>query len=235
MEIVNIRFNSFAVSIFAVIIINTTKTVISLIPMPFRKLHSDIKEKLEYLEIITPTPFQSKSIPIIKSGANVFCTASKDSGKTTTLILTTLQKLKCEAVGNSPRAIVIVDNKEKALEMYDAFLTYTRYSSLRVFVGHEHIHIDVQKSEILEGTDILISTPNTLNKLFLFNGLTTSQLKIFSIDDAEFLVQKGAYTALILIAQSIKKCQYVIYSEKPHPILKRFESNFMEYAKKINI
>jgi superfamily II DNA/RNA helicase len=61
--------------------------------MPFKKLHSDIREKLDDLEIITPTPFQSKSIPVIKSGANLFCTAPKDSGKTTTLILTTLQKL----------------------------------------------------------------------------------------------------------------------------------------------
>ena len=82
--------------------------------MPFKKLHSDIKEKLAHLEIITPTPFQRISIPAIKSGANIYCTASKDSGKTTTLILTTLQKLKCEAVGTAPRAVILVENKEKA-------------------------------------------------------------------------------------------------------------------------
>ncbi len=39
----------------------------------------------------------------------------KEDGKTTTLILTTLQKLKCEAEGNSPRALVFVENKERAL------------------------------------------------------------------------------------------------------------------------
>ena len=73
--------------------------------MPFKKLHSDIQEKLESLSIQTPTPFQSSSIPVIKSGINVYCTASKDSGKTSTLVWTTLQKLKCEAVGNAPRAV----------------------------------------------------------------------------------------------------------------------------------
>lgn len=203
--------------------------------MPFKKLHADIKEKLEYLEIITPTPFQSKSIPIIKSGSNVYCTAPKDSGKTTTLILTTLQKLKCEAVGNTPRAIVLVENKERALELYAAFLTYTRHNSLRVYVGYEQLHIDVQKSEIFEGIDILISTPVTMNKLFLTNGVSTSQLTIFSIDDAEFLVQNLAYNALMSITQSINKCQYVLYSEKKHPILERFEANFMEYSKKVTI
>ena len=203
--------------------------------MPFKKLHSDIKEKLEYLEIITPTPFQKASIPLIKSGANLFCTASKNSGKTTTLILTTLQKLKFEEVGTAPRAIVLVENKERALELYDAFLTYTRYSSLRVYLSDEKLHVDVQKSEIFEGTDILISTPKTMNKLFLFNGVNTTQLKIFSIDDAEFLVQKPSYNALLAITQSINKCQFVIYSEKMHPILKRFKSNFMEYSKIVSI
>lgn len=199
--------------------------------MPFKKLHADIKEKLASLEIITPTLFQSKSIPVIKSGANVYCTALKGSGKTTTLILTTLQKLKCEAVGDSPRAVVIVENKQKALELYEAFLTYTKHTSLRVYVGYEQLHVDVQKSEIFEGIDILISTPVAMNKLLLLNGLNISQLKIFSIEDAEFLIQKSAYTALMSITNSIDKCQYVLYSEKMHPKLKRFESYFMEYSK----
>ena len=199
--------------------------------MPFKKLHYNIRESLERLEIITPTPFQSSSIPVIKSGANVFCIAPNGGGKTTTLILTTLHKLKCEAIGNAPRAVVLVENKERALELYSSFLTYTKYNSLRVYVGYEELHIDVQKSEIFEGIDILISTPKTMNKLFLLNGVSTSQLKIFSIDDAEFLIQKSENSAIISITQSIKKCQYVLYSEKLHPKLKHFKSYFMEHSK----
>jgi len=85
------------------------------------------------------------------------------------------------------------------------------------------------------GIDILISTPKSMNKLFLTNGVSTSELKIFSIDDAEFLVQKSAYAAIMSITQSIQKCQYVLYSEKMHPMLKRFESHFMEYSKIVKI
>jgi len=202
----------------------------SSLPKPFKKLHADIQEKLATFEITTPTPFQTKSIPVIKSGANVYCTALKGSGKTTTLILTTLQKLKCEAVGDSPRAVVIVENKEKALALYEEFLTYTKHTSLRVYVGYEQLHIDVQKSEIFQGIDILISTPVSMNKLLLLNGLNSSQLKIFSVDDSEFLVQKSAYTALMSITNSVDKCQYVVYSETMLPVLKRFESYFMEYS-----
>lgn len=203
--------------------------------MPFKKLHPEIQEKLAQFEIETPTPFQSKSIPIIKSGINVYCTAPKDSGKTTTLILTTLQRLKYRAIGNAPRAVILVENKEIAMELYDTFLAYTKNNSLRVYVGYEELHNDVQKSEIAMGIDILISTPKSMNKLFLTNGVSISDLKIISIDDAEFLVQQSAYKAIMSITQSIQKCQYVLYSEKMHPILKRFEGYFMEYSKKVTV
>lgn len=201
--------------------------------MPFKKLNPNIKETLDLLEITTPTSFQQKSIPVIKSGANVYCTAPKGSGKTTTLILTTLQKLKCEAAGNTPRAVILVENKERAMELYDLFLFYTKYNSLRVYVGYEELHVDVQKSEIFMGIDILINTPKSMNKLFLLNGVNTAELKIFCIDDADFLIQKSVYSALMSITQSIKKSQYVIYSEEMNPKLARFESFFMERAKKV--
>ncbi len=203
--------------------------------MPFKKLHAHILEKLTDIEISTPTPFQTKSIPVIKSGVNAYCYAPKDSGKTTTIILTTLQKLKCRAIGNAPRAVILVENKEKAMELYDAFLYFTKHTSLRVYVGYEELHNDVQKSEIAMGVDILISTPKSMNKLFLTNGVSIADFKIFSIDDAEFLTQKSSYAAIMSITQSIQKCQYVLYSEKLHPTLKRFESYFMEYSKKVTI
>lgn len=203
--------------------------------MPFKKLHSHLKEMLESQEITTPTPFQSKSIPVIKSGANIFCTAPNDSGKTTALILTTLQKLKCEEVGSAPRAIVLVVNREKASETYDAFLKFIRFTTIRVYFADEKLHVDLLKSEIFEGIDILISTPQTLRKLSSLNGINTNQLKIFSIDDAEFLVQNAAYTSLMSITQSISKCQFVLYSEKMHPTLKRFESYFMKHPKTVAI
>lgn len=203
--------------------------------MPFKKLHRDIQEKLESFEITTPTPFQSKSIPVIKSGANVYCIAPKNSGKTTTIILTTMHTLKCREIGNAPRAVVLVEDKEKAMELYDIFLTYTKHTSLRVYVGYEELHLDVQKSEIAMGIDILISTPKSMNRLFLGNGINTAELKIFSIDDAGFLVQKSDYSAIMSITRSISKCQYVLYLEKMKPMLKRFEDYFMEYAKVVKI
>ena len=202
---------------------------------PFKKLHTTLKEKLVDLEITIPTPFQKNSIPIIKSGSDLYCIAPKDSGKTTTLILTTLHKLKCEVIGESPRAIVLVKDDERGLELYNEFSKYIVFNTLRMYLGNEKLHIDTQKSEIFEGIDILIATSKTVHKLLLLNGLSTSQIKIFSIDDAEFLTKADAYANLMGITQSINKCQFVIYAEKMNPILDRLKSYFMDKSRIISI
>lgn len=201
--------------------------------MPFKKLNRDLQKDLNEAEISIPTVFQKKAIPTIKSGAHTYCVAPKGCGKTTTLILTTLQKLKNRPIGNVPRAVVLVENSERVSEMYDAFQVFTKENSLRLYLATEEIHLDVQKSEIAMGIDILISTPVMLNKLFLSNGINTSELMIFSVDDAEFLSQKADYSAIMSVTRSIARCQYIMYLEKMEPMLKRFESHFMEFAKRV--
>ncbi|WP_340158431.1 DEAD/DEAH box helicase [uncultured Maribacter sp.] len=202
--------------------------------MAFKKLNPHLLERLTAFTIEKPTSLQKKSIPVIKSGANVYCYGPKESGKTTALILTTLQKLQCKAEGNAPRAVVVVETKEKVLELYDKFFEYTKYTDMRLYASYKELHIDIQKSEIFEGIDVLITTPTTLHKLFLLNGVSTSQLKICSIDDGDFLIQKSDYTAMVTVSQSIRKCQYVLYAEKLSPKLERFEDFFMERAQYVS-
>lgn len=198
--------------------------------MPFKKLHHLLRDTLEEEQMTSPTPLQAKVIPVIKSGVNTYCIAPKDSGKTTTLVLTTLQKIAGKAMGNAPRAIVIAENKAKVHDLYNAFMVYTKYTDIRLYMGYEELHIDIQKSEIFEGIDVLITTPKNLNKLFLLNGVSTSQLKMFSVEDADFILQKTEYSALLSVTQSIQKCQYVIFSEKLTPKLDRLQDYFMERA-----
>lgn len=198
--------------------------------MPFKKLHEALRESLERLEIESATPFQQKAISKIKSGGNVFGIAPKGSGKTTTMILNTVQKLNGAPVGDAPRALIIIENKKEALALHAKFLEFTKYSGLRVYMGYEELHIDVQKSEIYMGIDILISTPKNIHKLFLTNGVSISELKICFVDDADFLIQRKEISSLTTTSESIKKCQYVILAEKFSPKLEKLREYFMTNA-----
>ena len=195
--------------------------------MSFKKLNPEILEALEINNFEAPTTLQKKALPIIKGGANVFCIASKGSGKTTTIVISVLQKLKCKAEGDAPRALILVETKAEALKLKEEFEKFVKPRTLRIYTAYNEQTLDQQREEIYYGQDILIATPKRLNKLYLLNSLDLSQLKMYVLEDAEF-AEKGLYFAAInRIPESIDKCQYLVFAEKLSPRLKRFEDTFM--------
>ncbi len=195
--------------------------------MSFKKLKPELLEALETNNITEPTAFQKKVLPKIKGGANAFCIGEKDCGKTTAIIIATINKLEGKPVGDAPRALILVETKVDALKLKETFELFTKRTGLRVYAAYNEQTLDQQREEIYYGQDILIATPKRLNKLYLMNSLDLSQLKLYIIEDAEF-AERGMYFADInRIPESINKCQYLVFSKKLAPRLKRLEDTFM--------
>ena len=191
--------------------------------MSFKKLIEPLKNTLENLEFETPLDFQKASIPKIKSGVNVFGIAPEGSGKTTTLILSVIQKLNGQAFEDVPRAIIVVKNKQEALALRDKFNVFTRHIDLRVYCAYEEQNIEAQRDDIYVGVDVIIATPKRLNKLFLLNSISFSLLKMFIVEDAEFSTISNNFQDINRITESINKCQYVIFAKSFDAKIKRFK------------
>lgn len=203
--------------------------------MPFKKLNTPLKEALERLEIEVPTPFQKKSISKIKSGANFYGIAPEGAGKTTAMIISTIQQLKSEAYMDAPRALIYVKDKESALDLEQKFKAFTRYMDLRIYCAYDEQNIDHQKDDIYEGVDIVIATPNRINKLFSITGINLGELQLMILEDAHDLLQRTANNAIYRISQSISKCQYLVFTENMNPKLEKLEETFMKNAVKVTI
>lgn len=201
--------------------------------MPFKKLNTPLKEALARLEIESPTAFQKKSISKIKSGANFYGIAPEGAGKTTTIIISTIQKLKSEAYMDAPRALIYVKDKETALELEEKFKAFTRYMDLRVYAAYDEKNIDHQKDDIYEGADIVIATPSRINKLFSITGIHLGELQLLIIEDAHELLKRTANNAIYRISQSITKCQYLVFSESWNSKLEKLEETFMTNPVKV--
>ncbi len=195
--------------------------------MSFKKLIDPLKNTLENLQFETPLGFQKVSLPRIKSGVNVFGIAPEGSGKTTTLVLSVIQKLNGKAFEDVPRAIIVVKNKQEALALRDTFKVFTRQTNLRVYCAYEEHSVDAQRDEIYVGVDVIIATPKRLNKLFLLNSINLSQLKLFIVEDAEFTTISNNFQDINRISESINKCQYVIFAKSFDAKIKRFKESFM--------
>lgn len=203
--------------------------------MSFKKLHPLLKESLDRIGYETPLPFQKIILPKIKSGTNVFGIAPKDSGKTDSLIISTIQKLNAEAYEDSPRALIFVKNKKAAQSLEANFKKFTKGTDLRVYSAYEEQSIDTQKDEIYYGQDIIITTPKRLSKLYLLNGIHLGELQLLIVEDAEFLAKNNLHAEIIRVSESIKKCQYLIFADKYYPKFDKFESAFMSNSQLIQL
>jgi len=199
--------------------------------MPFKKLIQPLKEALEKKGFNEPLAFQNSIISKIKGGASLFCIAPTGAGKTTSLILSVVQKLKGEAFEDAPRALIFVKDKQAALDLELEFNPYLRGTDLRVYCAYEQKNIEAQRDEIYNGVDIVITTPKRLNKIYLLNGINLNKLQMFIVDDAEFLFRNNNLSEIARTPESISKCQYLVFSTSFDVRFERWFETFMYNAK----
>lgn len=198
--------------------------------MSFKKLIQPLKEALIKKGFDEPLAFQKSILSKIKGGASLFCIAPKGAGKTTSIILSVVQKLKGEAFEDAPRALIFVKDKQAALDLELEFNTFLRGTDLRVYCAYEQKNIDAQRDEIYVGVDIVIATPKRLNKLYYLNGINLNKLQLFIVEDAEFLFGNNNLAEIARTPESIGKCQYLVFSTTFDKRFERWKDTFMYNA-----
>lgn len=200
--------------------------------MSFKKLIEPLKDTIKSKGFGEPLELQKKILSKIKGGASLFVIAPKDSGKTSSLLISVIQKLKY-AFEDAPRALIFVKDKQAALDLELEFNVYKKGTDLRVYCAYDEHNIDTQRDEIYNGVDIVIATPKRLNKIFFLNGINLNKLQICIVDDADFLFRNNNFAEVTRTPESIGKCQYLIFSDKFDARFERWQESFMYNAQVI--
>ena len=149
----------------------------------------------------------------MKSGADCIVISPKGSGKSTTIVLNVIQQLVCEGE-ESPRALIIVEDKAKVLAMEELFEQLGSKTDLRVYGIHDKGDMEYDKNYISTGIDVLIGTPNRLGDMFTTAGYNVNRLKMFILDDADTILKLRHETKIMRISNSITRTQRLIFSEQ---------------------
>ncbi|OYU80339.1 MAG: RNA helicase [Flavobacterium sp. BFFFF1] len=179
--------------------------------MELKKINPNLQRALAENGLLEANEIQSETFSAIKSGADVVVQAAAGAGKTTTLVINVIQKLE-KAVGESTRALILAENKDKVIEMASLFRKYGNYTDLRVFGVHEKGDIDFDKNHISDGLDILIGTPNKINLLFSTAGFNLNTVKLFVVDDADKLFKSRMDAVVQRLSMSIEKTQRIFFT-----------------------
>jgi superfamily II DNA/RNA helicase len=180
--------------------------------MKLKKINENLQENLVENGLTEANEMQQETFSTLKSGADCIIIAPKGSGKTTTIVLNVIQKL-AGATEESPRALIIVEDKTKVLEMVALFEKYGKNSGLEVYGIHDKGDTDYDKNYISTGIDVLIGTPNKLSDLFSSAGYNVNRLRMFILDDADAILKLRHETKIMRISNSIAKTQRIIFSD----------------------
>jgi superfamily II DNA/RNA helicase len=180
--------------------------------MKLKKINEKLQEALIENGLSEANVLQQETFSTLKSGADCIIIADKGTGKTTTIVLNVIQQLARETE-ESPRALIIVEDKAKVLEMEELFEKYGKYTDLQVYGVHDKGDMEYDKNYISTGVDVLIGTPNKLSEMFTTAGFNVNRLKMFILDDADPILKLRHETKIMRISNSINKTQRVIFSD----------------------
>jgi ATP-dependent RNA helicase RhlE len=178
--------------------------------MQLKKIHPNLQKALIENDLIEANEMQHETFSTIKSGADAVIQSISGSGKTTTILLNVIQRME-KPVGESTRALVLVQNKEKVMAAVEQFKKLNHYNNLRVFGVHEKGDIDYDKNQISLGMDVLIGTPIRVNDMFSSAGFNMNTIKMLVVDDIEEMLRKREDTIIQRLSMSAEKTQRLFF------------------------
>ncbi|MDD5149017.1 MAG: DEAD/DEAH box helicase [Flavobacterium sp.] len=180
--------------------------------MKLKKINENLQNALIDNGLTDANDLQQETFSTIKSGADCIIISPDGSGKTTTIVINVIQKL-AGTNEESPRALIILEDKTKVLEMVSLFEKYGKHSNLEVYGVHDKGDMDYDKNYISTGIDVLIGTPNKLSDMFSTAGYNVNRLRMFILDDADSILKLRHETRIMRISNSIAKTQRIIFSD----------------------
>lgn len=190
----------------------------------------------------TPTPIQEKAIPIIMSGKDVLGCAQTGTGKTAAFSIPVIQQILSGSENSSDKkkkklkALILTPTRELALQVYESFVKYSVFTSLKSSVIYGGVNQSRQVSSLRKGVDILIATPGRLLDLAQQGFVDFSHVEYFVLDEADRMLDMGFMPDIRKIVSSLqKKRQTLMFSATMPAEIEKLAVTLLYKPEKIEI
>lgn len=173
----------------------------------------------------TPTPIQSRAIPIALEGRDLLASAQTGTGKTAAFAIPILQNLGANQQKRGQkkiRSLVVTPTRELAIQIDESFHNYGRHTGLNSAVVYGGVSQKRQVKELNKGVDILTATPGRLLDLMNQGHISLSDVEVFVLDEADRMLDMGFIHDIKRIRKALpNKYQTLFFSATlPQAILK---------------
>lgn len=199
------------------------------------KLSKSLNKAINALGFNIPTPIQSKTFKLIKSGVDLVGIAQTGTGKTLAYLLPLLENLKySEEV--EPRILILVPTRELVVQVVEEVVKLSRFKSIHTLGIYGGTNINTQKKALIEGIDVVVATPGRLYDLILCGALNTKQIKKLIIDEVDVMLDLGFRYQLLNIFELLpNKRQNIMFSATMTDDVDAMINDYFINPKKVSI
>lgn len=153
-------------------------------------LNKQLRNAIDDLGFVKPTPIQEQSFPVVRSGSDVVGIAQTGTGKTLAYMLPILQDIKFQKI-DTPRVLILVPTRELVLQVVERVQEFSKYMNLRVLGVYGGTNINTQKKACALGVDVVVATPGRLYDLAACRALQLKTIKQLVIDEVDVMLDLG--------------------------------------------
>jgi ATP-dependent RNA helicase RhlE len=194
---------------------------------------------LPRLGYTTPTPIQTKAIPLVLSGVDVLARAQTGTGKTAAFGLPLIDHLRVPGSRDGrlkPRALVLVPTRELAVQVHQALSAFAAPSRLRAAVVFGGVPMGAQTGALRQGTDIVVATPGRLIDHMQRRTVDLSAIEVLVLDEADRMLDMGFLPALRRIAGGLpRRRQTLLFSATLSEAIVRLSSEFTHDPVRVDV
>ena len=179
----------------------------------------------------TPTPIQTKAIPVILSKKDVLAAAQTGTGKTagfTLPLLELLNKNYSKDRKSVVKALILTPTRELATQVGESVEVYGKYLPFKSAVIFGGVGINPQKAILKKGVDIITATPGRLLDLVSQDCLDLSKVEFLVLDEADRMLDMGFIHDIKKILSILPKHrQNLLFSATFSPEIKKLADGLL--------
>tara|TARA_B110000305_G_C19368922_1_gene603422 strand:- start:30 stop:1388 length:1359 start_codon:yes stop_codon:yes gene_type:complete len=199
------------------------------------KLSNPLRNAIDELGFETPTPIQSQSFTVIRSGKDVVGIAQTGTGKTLAFMMPLLMDVKYSK-DIHPKILVMAPTRELVLQIAERIEEFAKYINVRVLPIYGGTNINTQKRALAIGADIIVATPGRLYDLALNGNVQLRAIKKLVIDEVDVMLDLGFRFQLNNIFELLpEKRQNIMFSATMTEEVDALIDSFFRFPEKIAI
>ena len=160
------------------------------------RLSKEVKKNLGDMNFRRPTDIQYRCIPPIQRGEDLLAIAQTGTGKTAAFAIPLIDKiqqikLKTRNKSNAIRSIVMVPTRELSQQITKVFNKIGKNTKVKALCVYGGVDQDYQIDKLIEGMDIIVSTPGRMFDLVSQGYLKLNKIETLILDEADHMLDLG--------------------------------------------